>query len=186
MFPSAGAAWTLDDLLRLPATGHRYEIVDGSLLVSPPPEIRHTVFASRLDRLLDRAAPASLTVLPTGAGVQIGRSLLVPDVLVANTRAAHSASAVFAAADVVLVVEVLSPSNRTTDLVTKRATYAAGGIPSYWLVDPTVPSLTVLRLRGDTYETAATISGGDPFTTDEPFPVTVVPAHLALPPAGNG
>lgn len=58
---------------------------------------------------------------------------------------------VIAATGVRLAVEVLSPSNRTTDLVTKRVDYAAAGIPSYWLVDPEVPSVTVLELEGNSY-----------------------------------
>ncbi|MGI9119591.1 MAG: Uma2 family endonuclease [Acidimicrobiales bacterium] len=45
-----------------------------------------------------------------------------------------------------LVVEVLSPSTRLTDRGTKRLAYEAAGVPSYWLVDPHQPSLTVLHL----------------------------------------
>ena len=35
-----------------------------------------------------------------------------------------------------LVVEVLSPSTRTVDLVLKRRVLEEAGVPSYWLVDP--------------------------------------------------
>jgi hypothetical protein len=31
--------WTLEDLVSLPDDGHRYEIVDGSLLMAPAPTV---------------------------------------------------------------------------------------------------------------------------------------------------
>lgn len=53
-----------------------------------------------------------------------------------------------------LVVEVLSRSTRRRDLTQKWSICAEAGVPSYWLVDPGEPSLTVtepfprsLRLR---------------------------------------
>ena len=35
-----------------------------------------------------------------------------------------------------LVAEVVSPDDPQRDLVEKRADYAEGGIPEYWIVDP--------------------------------------------------
>ena len=43
---------TVEDVARLPDDGHRYEIVDGSLIVSPPPSLRHQFIAARLTELL--------------------------------------------------------------------------------------------------------------------------------------
>ena len=45
-----------------------------------------------------------------------------------------------------LVVEIVSPDDPKRDLVTKREEYADGGIPEYWIVDPRIESITVLRL----------------------------------------
>jgi hypothetical protein len=56
--------------------------------------------------------------------------------------------------------------------------YAAAGVPAYWVVDPDEPSLTVLRLDGDRYVDAATVSGNEPFTATSPLAVTVVPGRL--------
>ena len=41
-----------------------------------------------------------------------------------------------AAADVVLVAEIVSPGSRGTDFVMKLHEYAKAGIPHYWIVDP--------------------------------------------------
>lgn len=45
--------WTTDNL---PDTEFRYELVDGALLVTPPPHLRHSVLASELSNLLAAVA----------------------------------------------------------------------------------------------------------------------------------
>jgi len=47
------------------------------------------------------------------------------------------------------VCEVVSPSNASHDLVTKRRLYAAHGVPHYWLVEPLARTLTALTLQDD-------------------------------------
>ncbi len=44
--------WTTDDL---PDTDFRYELVDGALLVTPPPHLRHSLLANELSHLLSAA-----------------------------------------------------------------------------------------------------------------------------------
>lgn len=170
--------WTVEDLAGLPDAGFRYEIVDGSLLVSPPPGVPHAVALSRLVRLLQDAAPPDLLVLPASAGVRCGRSVYIPDLVVADAAAAAAAEELLEPDSVRLVVEILSPSNRTTDLVTKRADYATAGIPHYWLVDPAVPSVTALELRGGAYAEAGSVEGLTQLTAHEPFAITITPAQL--------
>ena len=176
--------WTLDDLLRLPEDANRYEIVDGRLLVTPPPAIVHAVAVARLVRLLQDSAAAGFIVLPAGSGVRMGRSVYVPDAVVIDA-APDLTQQVLDATDVRLAVEVLSPSNRTTDLVTKRADYAAAGIPLYWVIDPEIPSLTVLLLEEGAYVEDAVIRGCDPSVATHPFAVTVRPSALLQPPGGR-
>jgi hypothetical protein len=50
-----------------------------------------------------------------------------------------------------LVMEVMSDDDRRRDIETKRFEYARAGIPEYWLVDPMLRRITVLRLEGDRY-----------------------------------
>ena len=52
----------------------------------------------------------------------------------------------FAPRDLLLAVEVVSPSNPGNDLVLKRHAYAVAGIPEYWIVDRRDRTLRVLRL----------------------------------------
>ncbi len=78
--------WTLADLATLPDDGQRYEIIDGSLLVSPLATVSHQAIAGRLQRVLRAAAGPELEVLQ-GVGVQLPNGVLIPDVLVAHTAA---------------------------------------------------------------------------------------------------
>jgi Uma2 family endonuclease len=77
-----------------------------------------------------------------------------------------------------LVVEVLSPSTRATDLTLKRHVFEQAGVPAYWLLDPEVPSLTVLDLQRGTYVQTGRATGHQPLVVQQPFAVTLVPAEL--------
>jgi Uma2 family endonuclease len=79
-----------------------------------------------------------------------------------------------------LAVEVRSPSTAGRDAVLKRREYARLGIASYWLLDVDVPSLRVLELADGAYVERAFVTGREPVSVTQPFPVTVVPADLLV------
>ena len=171
-----GAALTYDDLQNLPEDGHRYELLDGTLLVTPSPNHAHQRCVLRLAVLLDDSAPPDLEVIIAPFDWLIGpRTAFEPDVLVARRADIEERNL---PVPPLLAVEVLSPSTRRIDLVLKRDAYASAGVPSYWLVDPEVPNVTALRLEDGVYVEEASVSGDEPFTASSPFPVTVVPAGL--------
>lgn len=169
--------WTIEDVLALPDDGNRHELADGNLIVSPPPAYAHTITQVRLTRLLMAAAPPELFVNGAGPGVRIGDSFFVPDLVVVRADAEQRTDILLDPADVVLVVEVLSPGTRGRDLVLKRSRYAANGIPHYWILDREVRRLTVLGLKpGQTgYTLTAEIAAGTPYRTNEPFEVEIDP-----------
>jgi Uma2 family endonuclease len=51
-----------------------------------------------------------------------------------------------------MVIEVVSENDPDRDLVHKRQEYAEAGIPEYWIVDPRVERITVLKLAGGKYQ----------------------------------
>ncbi len=77
----------------------------------------------------------------------------------------------------VLAVEVLSPSNRAADLVTKRRLYEKAGVESYWIFEPVEAVLTVLELVNGRY-VERTFKDDDVFEAERPFPVRIAPAEL--------
>lgn len=171
-----GAPLTEDDLATMPDDGHRYELLDGALLVTPAPNLRHQRCVASLLVLLHAARHPDHTVLVAPFDVRLSRTtVLEPDVLVARKGDLSPARL---EGPPLLAVEVLSPSTRRLDLGAKRLAYEAAAVPAYWLIDPDEPSLTVLELENGRYVEKALVAGDEPFHATFPFPVTVIPARL--------
>jgi Uma2 family endonuclease len=168
------APYTVDDLYALPDDGMRHELLDGTLLVSPPPAVAHQLAAGRLVDVLSRAAPADIEVLEA-TGVELPAGLLVPDVVVAAAPAVHRAGRTLAAADVRAVVEIVSPSSRRADRTWKPEAYAEGGIATYWRVELDAPG------GAEGYARVAHARAGAVTLLPEPFPVALDPAWLSGP-----
>jgi Uma2 family endonuclease len=176
----------LEDLIAAPDDGYRYEVLDGALVVNAAPTWRHQEIVARLLRLLEDAAPPGIKVLPSpvwriGPGQVPEPDLVVVDVSALGDIAVEGLP--------MLVVEVLSPSNRGSDLVRKRALYAEAGCSCYWIVDPEGPVVTLLELDGHEYHEESTFTGGERVTADRPFRVDFASAQLLArtePPASGG
>src|SRR5215831_12865270 len=81
-WPGAGRPFTVAELDRMPDDGHRYELLDGALVVSPRPTTIHQFVAGRLFRVLDEACPGDLCVLMEPA-VELGpQTEFNPDLVV--------------------------------------------------------------------------------------------------------
>ncbi|HEY2688817.1 MAG TPA: Uma2 family endonuclease [Streptosporangiaceae bacterium] len=176
-WPQPGEPFTVEDLDRMPDDGHRYELIDGMLIVSPAPNLGHQRVAVVLSALLEHACPEDQVVF-ADVGVRIAEnSALEPDVVVA---CAADAEGVRLARPPVLVAEVLSPYSVLRDLNLKKAAYERFGIPSYWVIDPDLdrPGLRAFELRGDSYAEAAHVTGADTFAAEKPFRVEIVPDRL--------
>ena len=173
-----GQPLTRAELDRMPDDGHRYELVDGALLVTPAPAHIHQRVVSNLVVLLKSACPPELEALVAPFDVVLSAdTVLQPDLLVA-------ARADFTKRDLpmapLLAVEVLSPSARRIDLMLKFSRFEAAGCAAYWVVDPDTPSLIAWELRDGAYTQVAKVTGTEPARLTSPFDVAVVPADLTL------
>ncbi len=167
---------TWRDLEAMPDDGHRYELIDGSLIVTPTPWLAHQQVVFALARLLDDASPKECIVVPGPVAVLLAEDTeLQPDIVVARRRDISHGKLPAAP---MLAVEVLSPSTRLIDLNLKKARYEAAGCPSYWVVDPDHLELTAWELADGAYDEVAQVAGTDAFRATKPFTVTVVPADL--------
>jgi len=166
------------DLQDRPDDGHRYELIDGALVVTPAPVVRHQRAAFRIAMTLDRACPKQCEVLLAPFDVVLGEeTVLQPDVLVARKADLTERNLPVAP---VLAVEVLSPSTRLIDLSLKRARYEAAGCASYWVVDPGEVSLVAWELRDGVYVEVASVMGAQELVASAPFSVTIVPDALVM------
>ncbi|HKR48847.1 MAG TPA: Uma2 family endonuclease [Pseudonocardiaceae bacterium] len=175
---AAGRPFTVHDLEAMPDDGHRYELIDGVLIVTPAPGWYHQESSAALLGQLRNACPAEFRVLAAPFGVRTSvRNELQPDILVARYVDLTPKNLPVAP---VLAVEVLSASTALNDLNNKKAAYERMGVASYWVVDPEPPGgLTVFELDSQgRYQEVARVCGDEKFTTERPFPITIIPARL--------
>lgn len=159
--------WTEDDLDDLPEDW-KYEILDGRLLVSPRPVPQHQlVLSSLFSQLLGAIGDDLGLAWDFRLHFDVHNSR-VPD-LVVYRRGLDLSRASVRPGDIVLAIEVVSPSSRTDDRVRKPAEYAAAGIPYYWLVDGSVITVFALPPGGSTYATVE----GPANAVAVPFPVAL-------------
>ena len=171
-----GRPLTRADLDDMPDDGHRYELIDGVLLVSPAPRTPHQLMVGGLYVALRASRPADMHVLLAPYDVVLADdTVLQPDLLVAPR-------AMFTDRDLpgapLLAVEVLSPSTRRIDLLLKRDRLQSAGVPSYWICDPDEPSVTVLELREGSYVEVTRAVGDQPCEVVLPYPLRLVPSAL--------
>lgn len=152
--------WTERDYLALPELdGQRAELIDGELIMSPAGDGGHQNLVFRLRREFGRLLPAGIVAMhEANVRLRTGR-LMIPDLVVTVDQ---TEPLIFAAADVRLLAEVVSPFGQHRDRVTKPSLYAEAGIPWYLLVerDPKL-ELTLFRRRRTTYAKHTIAGEGD-------------------------
>lgn len=174
--------WTVEDVLALDEDRrYRYELLGESLVMSPAPGLRHQRASFRLHVALDaaaRAAGAPVEVLEA-INVTLPSGLVVPDIVVADAGATAEDGVSIDAEAVQLVVELVSPGNKTMDRRFKPMLYAEAGIPAYWRLesDP-APMLVICELESGRYVERTTALAGTVTRVDTPFPFEIDPAGL--------
>jgi Uma2 family endonuclease len=169
--------WTWDDLPeREELRGWRAEIVDGGLVLMPPPTVLHDIVAMNLAFVLKLACPDDLVVVVPGS-IEHGATWRQPDAM-AFRRGAPTHRPI-PGPDVVLAVEVQSRGSVSNDRIVKPHEYASVGIPHFWRVElEPEPLLQAFSLVDGTYVEVATVRGAESHTFSEPLAVTLSPAVL--------
>ena len=127
--------WNADLVRSLPEDGNRYELIDGMLLVSPAPSKQHQRLVRMLLIALQTYSEQHNLGEALSSPADIGLSpadLVQPDVFVVP----KITSSWDQARDLILAVEVVSPSSGHTDRNVKRPRYQRERVPEYWIVDP--------------------------------------------------
>jgi Uma2 family endonuclease len=166
--------WTVDMLDALAEDGQRYELIDGVLYVTPAPRKDHQLVVGYLFSLLraymreGRVGRALMSPSDIRRGDRL-RNRVQPDLYVAQLDGPDWREVDWVVADLLLVVEVLSPRRHEYDLEIKRDLYLREQVGEYWVIDADRRTLTRFRVAGESPEV---LTGGlvwQPAGMSKPF-----------------
>ncbi|MEU5190934.1 Uma2 family endonuclease [Streptomyces klenkii] len=165
--------------------GLRSELIDGEIVVSPPPEGYHAHCLSEIWRQVTLLSATRMSLsghkglaVPREGGRPPGH--VIPDATIAprEGRPFRGAPAWMPCDDVAMVVEVTS-SRADIDRITKRHCYARAGIPLYLLVDREHETVTLFSEPADEdYGDAHTTAFGKTLPLPEPFAFVLETSEL--------
>jgi len=144
---------TYEDLYSIPEnmTG---EIIDGELYVTPRPARRHAIAASVLGGEilppyhLGRGGGPGGWIILDEPEIGLEEDILVPDLAGwRKERFPFNEPHNWISVVPDWLCEVLSPSTLRKDKIKKMPAYARHGVPYFWLIDPQIRSLDVLKLE---------------------------------------
>jgi Uma2 family endonuclease len=182
--PGAGS-YRYADLGTFPDDHLRREIIDGDLIVTPSPIVRHQKAVGNIFFRLEsysRRYGGGAYVAPLDVYFA-DDNVVEPDVLFVGQDRAGQIEKKFVRDAPDLVVEVSSPSTRRLELVRKRELYQRFGVPEYWYVDLEADRVEVYRLSGGSYPPPELLYPGESLTSPnlEGFAISVDEA-LAIEP----
>jgi Uma2 family endonuclease len=145
---------TIDDLLRMPEDGNKYELVDGEIVMSPG-GMRPSQVAIKISHIIATFLEKSPIGQVYGADVGIilpNENLRSPDVTFVRNEKLPEGKSPESFGEMVpdLTIEVLSPSDRLTQVGRKIGEFLECGVPLVWLVDPRRETVTVYRSLSQT------------------------------------
>ncbi len=135
--PARRRRWTVSEVLAIPWDGQRREVLGGELFVTPAPVLLHQRAVRLLGQLLTPYATRIGGELFNTPGdiVLTPETLVQPDVFVAPLDPAVPLRQWSQIAQLLLVIEVISPRTAKRDRTIKCDYYQSRRIPEYWIVD---------------------------------------------------
>jgi Uma2 family endonuclease len=157
---------TISDYFETPEGGPRYQLIDGDLIVMPPPDSFHQDILRNIAFIIGlylKTHPIGKVYFAPIGVVLTDVNAYEPDLIfISKERKSIIAKrGIEGAPD--LVVEVLSPGTARYDKGIKRSIYARTGVVELWLIDPALREIQVFRLREDPQNPVAVHSGKDQF-----------------------
>jgi Uma2 family endonuclease len=156
------AGQTEEDYFRYAPENKFCEYIDGIVYMPSPVTDHHQEITVFLTDLLNgsRWERGTGHVLPGPALLRVApKRCLEPDIFVLPVGVKPGRGVGWAIRTAVLVVEVLSPSNRSYDLDFKAQIYRDAGIAELWFVDSRDRVLFVERREGEAYQSLRLIEG---------------------------
>ena len=146
--------YTLDDYYALPDE-RRVELIDGVFYDMSAPAVIHQKILGELFILFRECMDAhegecEVYLSPCDVRLDMdNRTMVQPDLLVICRGYDLGAKCFDGAPD--LVLEILSPSTRSKDMLLKLYKYQNAGVKEYWIIDPEHDTVLVYDFREDNY-----------------------------------
>lgn len=127
---------TEEEFLALPETADKVELIDGEVFMAPSPTFQHQQLSAILLTALHLwGSRAGARVVAAPLDVRFGPGRIAqPDLMVFLGPVDLHQVPVERIPE--LCIEILSPTNRSYDTLTKRFVYGAAGVTEYWIIDP--------------------------------------------------
>ena len=172
--PATRTDWTVEMLDALPEDGQRYEIIDGELFVMPGPGEGHQDIVGELYALLRNYLTGTGVgkAMVSPSDVRRGdrrRNRVQPDVFVVRMHEGRRPPYPYELHDLLLAVEVVSPSNPLLDYQVKRDLYLREGVGEYWVINPEARNVSRWRGRDDPGDVLSKAVTWQPVGLSAPF-----------------
>ncbi len=135
----SGYRWKSKDLERLPEEPFlTYEIIDGELIVSRQPHLRHGEIILAVGQYFRPAVKALGGLVIAEPGIvwsEEAEDNVVPDIAIVLPDRLHLATGRTLSGTPNIVMEIVSQGSIEIDYVKKRDLYARTGAQEYWIID---------------------------------------------------
>ena len=147
--------YTIDDIYALP-DGERAELIDGKIYYMAPPSWNHQKISRKLHQAISNyidSKKGKCEALAAPFAVFLNEddiNYVEPDISVICDLSKLDEKGCHGAPD--WVIEIVSPSSKPRDYMTKLFKYRTAGVREYWIVDPDKQMTLVYGFEKDTVE----------------------------------
>ena len=147
--------YTIDDIYALP-DGERAELIDGKIYYMAPPSLSHQRISGKLHQTIANYIDSNngkCEALAAPFAVFLNEddiNYVEPDISVICDLSKLDDKGCHGAPD--WIIEIVSPSSKPRDYMTKLFKYRTAGVREYWIVDPDKHMTMVYGFEKDTVE----------------------------------
>ena len=148
-------SYTIEDIYSL-SDGQRAELIDGQIYYIAPPSWGHQVISRKLHQAIanyidSNNGKCEALAAPFAVFLNADDETYVePDISVVCDLSKLDDKGCHGAPD--WIIEIVSPSSKVRDYMTKLFQYRTAGVREYWIVDPTKEMVMVYRFEKETME----------------------------------
>jgi Uma2 family endonuclease len=149
---------TIMEVYKMLPEGTLAELINGEICLSPAPNTSHQrligAFFMKLTQFVQPNGLGEIFISPYDVYLDEENNAVQPDITFVSAQNASIVKSHGIVGVPDLIVEFLSPSSNTHDLVTKKELYEKFGVKEYWIIDPSTKESIVYKLENNQYTLA--------------------------------